>query len=418
MAYLPQEEEDQNPGQSVATGGSAVVPPTTGGGSGSQLGGGGSVAPMAGSTQKGTGFVNTQDYIKANEGQKFGAQVAGDVGNVAQGAVDSLGGVQQSFNDNANKGLVRPDDNILKNIAAGKARSVVNNPGQLKKYNEMAGATYKGPGELSEMEGFGDLSQKYGKARSYLNNTATEPGRQTLLGDMYAVPNYTGGMRGLDQMILQADPNSRDQLQTIRDRYADIDDDIIVASQAAQGVAEGKRAEAERIKRRVANATNSAKGSLTTTLKRNLARTNKDRDAEYATKLAAAIEDAQKNTPNALYTPEQITAAVTAASKKGKGYTSVSQAASDDDVAQYNALSTLMGNPGDTISRRGGNEVYTLGDWISRLPALDNGGQMSAPTKGPGGYVEQTRRKTENSAVGEAVKKISPTAKVKKKLGF
>lgn len=402
MAIIPQQEDENNNsgGQSSgATGGSQTVPQTGGGASG--VVGSQGASSQGGSTQKGTGFVNTQDYVKANQGQNFGSQVAGDVGNVAKDAVSSLGNVQNTFKQQADANTVKRDEGIFNQLRGGRAADIVGNADNLKRYNTMANARYGGPKELSQVEGFGDLAQKYGKARSYLDNTATDQGRYALLGDLYNRPNYTSGMRNLDQTILQADPNSRNQLQGLRDKYSGIDDDIDVASQEAQRLAQQKQAESSQLRDQLRSATSQQWSGLNDQLTSAMQRENAARDKGYQQELNSRIQNAQRNLAGR-YNPDMIADAIRNSASQGAQIKDISQVAGAGQVAQYNALAQLMGLD-NRISEQKANPYFNIGNWWEALPNATQGGSMRRGGASSGGYAEQTRRRLENSAAGKAV---------------
>lgn len=370
MPSLPNQNDDDE--QIGATGGSQTVPQTGGGGSGlvgTQAGGG---SPSVAGKQKGTGFVNTQDYVKANQGQNFGSRVAGDVSGVAQGAVDSLGQVQKTFNNQADAGTVQRSDNVLSKIKSGNAASVVGNKNLLNSYQTMQNAQYRGPNELSQVDGFGSLAQKYGQARSYLDNTATDQGRKALLGDLYRRPNYTGGMKSLDQTILQADPNSRSQLQDVRERYAGIDDDIGQASQQAQSLAQDRAAQAKALRQLVDKTTSGQFSDLRSALESQIDIENRSRKGAFENLLGWEISRAQNDS---VFTPDIVEAAVRKASSRGQDVKSFGEVARDDQIAQYNALAQLLGQQDRSISKQKSGPSYTFGDWRKYLP---NGGVVEA----------------------------------------
>jgi hypothetical protein len=280
----------------------------------------------------------------------------------------------------------------------------------------MANAQYTGPNALSETEGYGNLAQKYGKAKSYLDNTATDQGRYALLGDLYKKPNYSGGMKTLDQTILQADPNSRNQLQGIRDKYAGIENDVSTAGQNAQKLVQDRIAASNQLRAETANIANSQWGSLQNKLENQVGASNASRQAAYGRYLADQINSEQAKSE--AFSNDEIADAVRKASTQGANVKNAAQVANDQQIAQYNALAQLLGR-NDRLSSQDSESVYNIAsDWTKYLPdggSVSGGGQARTGTASSGGYAEQQRRKAEDSAIGKAVNNINP---IKKKRYF
>jgi hypothetical protein len=408
MPYLP-EDENQEQSQAGASGGSQVVP-TTGGGGGQTAG---TAAPQAGAapgaTNKGTGFVNLDKYVKANANQNFGGQVVQGVDNSANDARSSLSNVQNNFQTAANAGTVAKDNNVLNQIKSGQAANVVKNQNSLASYNNMANAAYTGPRELSTQDGFLDLAKKYGTAQSNLNNTQTSSGRYALLSDMYGRPQYSHGEKRLDQAILQADPNSRQQFESLRQKYAGIENDIDTASQSASADAIRRAQEMDALRKQTQGLTKSQWDSLNSQLNTRMAGQNAQRNQAYQNMLATEIAKAQQGS---IFTPDAIAKAVTSASKKGKDLTNISQVASKEDIAKYNALAKLMGVEGGALTKENADPLYTLGNWRKYLPEkIESKGTLRS---GDGKNQTPIGKADDLDVVGNKVDKIVTGGQVKK----
>jgi hypothetical protein len=217
----------QGNAQAGATG--AGQGPTSGGGaangSGSQSLG--QYKPQNYSQQnQGTGFVNLQSYLNANNPSQLQGAVANNINSQNQQTQGNLLGQQSTFqqglqanqaNTMANQGLVQ---NVLANPTgystatgantAGVGQSGVNAPTataggaapnltQGTQFSNLINGQYQGP------TGLANASQLQGQGAAAAQtavNMGSAGGRTSILQQLMANPNYSQGMAGLDTALL------------------------------------------------------------------------------------------------------------------------------------------------------------------------------------------------------------------------
>ena len=144
-------------------------------------------------SQKSSGqYTNIQSYLDANRPQSdaMGQKIANDVTGKAQSAESKIGqfGSQQFKAD-----AYDPTD------ALNRAESLnEQEKAQYKNVKQTGG--YTGPSTIDQAQGYQDTQKDSQKAIQDVNNTKTEQGRQALLKQTYARPQYSAGENKLDQV--------------------------------------------------------------------------------------------------------------------------------------------------------------------------------------------------------------------------
>src|SRR5271165_907944 len=198
---------------------------TTGGGtSGAQAGS--QYKPQAYSQQtQGTGFVNLQQYLNANNPSQLQGAVASNLNQQNQNTLGTLQGSQQQFqqglqanqaNTMANQGLVQ---NVLNNPTGYSAATGANpqvgtpagnapasgagnaapNLAQGSQFTQLIGGQYAGPTALT---GADQLTAQGVAAGQQAQNLQSAAGRTSILQGLMANPNYTQGQAALDTALL------------------------------------------------------------------------------------------------------------------------------------------------------------------------------------------------------------------------
>ncbi len=214
----------QGTAQAGATG-AGQGPSAPSGGQGSQNLG--QYKPQAYSQQnQGTGFVNLQSYLNANNPSQLQGAVAQNINQQNQNTQGQLLGQQSAFqqglqanqaNTMANQGLVQ---NVLANPTgytnangsnvAGVGQSGVNAPTaqanaptpnltQGTQFSNLINGQYQGPTGLANAN---QLSAQGGAAAQTAANMGSAGGRTSILQQLMANPNYTQGDSALDASLL------------------------------------------------------------------------------------------------------------------------------------------------------------------------------------------------------------------------
>lgn len=193
-----------------ATGAGSNAAPTVQGGSGSQT-----AAPQTPSSSG--SFTNLKSYLNANNnGQNFTNQVNSNLNNQGQQLQSNVNSASNAFNQQA-QSVVNPlqtaysaynqnggstsDANAITNYAnasTDNANSVKN----------LENASYTGPKSLNDLSGANNGAALQGNINNYstlANSTTTEPGRFSLLQNMFGGQGYTQGQQTLDNVFI--DPN-------------------------------------------------------------------------------------------------------------------------------------------------------------------------------------------------------------------
>jgi hypothetical protein len=212
VAYLMQSEKDkEDQGQTGPTqlsGGTSVI---SGGGS-SGVKGVSNAQPKPSSS----GFVNLDKYLSANSGQtaQMADRVSSKVSDQARSGIEAVGNSVSQFKTMA----TGPAD------TSGLASQVRNDPTKVNRdeFNTARTATYQGPKSVADVSGFADARQSVSRAEKMANSWQTAGGRSDLLQNSFGGEKYTGGMRGLDQALLQADDAAVQKGIATTSKYGDL----------------------------------------------------------------------------------------------------------------------------------------------------------------------------------------------------
>jgi hypothetical protein len=416
MPLLPNQEDEQNPGG--ATGGSQTVPQTGGGTSG--VAGSSSAGGSGSQTAKGTGFVNVDRYTKANAGQNFGGQVKSTLDTQGQGVQSSLSGLDSGFRQAVDQGSTARNAGVLKNISSGNAAQVVGNKDQLQSYQDMRNASYNGPREFSQQEGYTDFLKKYNQTQQNLQNTSSDEGRYALLNDLYNRPTYNRGERRLDQAILQTDPNARAGFADLRDKYSGLQGQLDSTTLNAQNLVTQRAADMAALQKEALVTAQQADKSLRSGLATGLKTANTGRKAEYDRAYQDRLNEilAGRTTDGAQR--DKIKSDLSDVLQYG-GNLSLAQYANPDQIAQYNALAQLLGTGEELRADKAGKAVNKKGEYkpkvyeskgtLTTRDGKTNGGPVTQADK-----LDKTGRKADQILTGGKVQKQKD--KINKTMGW
>jgi hypothetical protein len=236
------QQQSSAPSQTPGAGQQGTVAGQTGGGGAGGQGGvssgapGSQYKPQAYSQQtQGTGFVNLQQYLNANNPSQLQNAVVSNLGSQNQSALGGVQAAQQQFqqglqanqaNTMANQGLVQ---NVLNNptayssatganpqagIPAGNAPAGTTptspNLAQGSQFSQLIGGQYAGP---TGLVGADQLTAQGTSAAQQAANLQSASGRTSILQGLMANPNYTQGQAALDSALLgQGNQSSLNQV--------------------------------------------------------------------------------------------------------------------------------------------------------------------------------------------------------------
>lgn len=161
-------------------------------------------------------WTNLDTYLQSNAGQGFGEKVAGKVGADVDQASGQIDTAAQEFKGRSDAGTTRADESLMASVYEDPT-AVANDPGKLEAFKKQRDATYAGPSNFS------DTSDLYGKTWGAVDSASqkakgsnTEGGRYALLDNYFGRADYSQGQKGLDNLIVANDPNSRQAFENVR----------------------------------------------------------------------------------------------------------------------------------------------------------------------------------------------------------
>jgi len=261
MAYYNQEEDENlNPDQQQA-GGVQTAPQAAmaqPGAPGAAAGGG-----AGAKTPDNPGnFVGIKSYLDANKNQasKLGDQASGVINQSAQGARDSVSGLQNTFTQAAGS-PVAYDPSINQKIGQGAEKLSEQEKQQAKnQYN----AQYSGPMDLMDQNLSGQYTEaqkKLNAAKTNVESSGTEQGRKNLITQVNDKPR-TAGVTNFDNILLQSG-SGRDKLAQASQANKDVTGDVLgqANTQAAQ-LAQANKAAADKARTETQNAVSGAQSEF------------------------------------------------------------------------------------------------------------------------------------------------------------
>lgn len=229
MAFLPQsqQERDAQEEKDKQAGGSQTQEQTLSTGSGFAAGTGASGQSGAGSGQGRSGFVNLQDYLKANEGENA-TKMAGDVsGNIAQSVNDYKATADKAVTDisaKADGATIRSDVGLIdkaKNNLSGVITSDADRASM-----EAGRQKYTGPTAQQATDDYAAaVTPAKTKAKGKISATNDFAGTGALLRDTYTQPErtYTKGENSLDNFIVGASAPGKQMIENTKNLYSGLD---------------------------------------------------------------------------------------------------------------------------------------------------------------------------------------------------
>lgn len=149
---------------------------------------------------QGSGFTNLNRVVQANQQNRLGNTVQQGFNNVAADTSNNIQKGRQDFQQqtaNAMQPYQGGSEFINQTIA--NPTDINSNSGTLNRFRQIASGQYAGPQNLSNQQA---LSGNVQNVQSLANMTNNPGGREALLQTFIQNPNYSGGQRQLDSLLL------------------------------------------------------------------------------------------------------------------------------------------------------------------------------------------------------------------------
>lgn len=293
--------------------------------------------------QKGSGrWTNLENYLSQNSGEALSSDITNRVGGQFDQAANKLNQTKTDFSNAVGSSRVDVDQSTLEQVRQ--------NPLSVDKdkFFKMKNANYQGPMGLTESSSFQDFNKDFNKGKSWNEALQNEAGRGTLLNEFYGRPNYSSGQNKLDQLIIQNNPSAKSQFATLKPRWSEIESALETSKMESASQAAGAKVATDEAKSSAEAALDESKSNLRNKLeeKINQYRTEGSTQRSHVfddlsddvlsdasletTGLASGANLYDLNLRDYLgqYDPERAT---------------MNNVASQDDLAQHNALKELMG---------------------------------------------------------------------------
>lgn len=287
FAFDPLEEQKKQEEQQAG----GAAPAMTGGGQ--SFSGGGAGQPQVDDKQQkgaggqGSGFVNLDKYMGANQASGFGNQFAGKV----QGEIDAG---KKALNDGANQFTGASNAGAVKwNDVQGEVGSLVDsakdgvNDDEVKRFQGLSNASYQGPESFLGTD-FGKQAQSgVQKAAQTSKATQSEGGRFALLDQYYGRPKYSGGEKTLDNLLVSNSKGFGARAQNMGNQAKDLTAQGMQAEQNMNNLATTNRAATNETRTNTAKAVGDAMTGAQGQANQAVIDANAARDAKFK-----AVQDA------------------------------------------------------------------------------------------------------------------------------
>lgn len=210
--YFSQDEEQAQGGAPVAGGNQLSQESQVVTGAGQKAGG---------PTSSGQ-FTNLQNYLNANAPLKFGEQVAGRVGGLVDEAESAQGAAKTGFQGKVDQNTVKENTDLTNRISSDPESLAADEAARADLFKQRD-ARYQGPRDLTDdAEDYQGAESATNKAFSTADQTKSEEGRKAYLADEFGTKagrfDYSGGMRNLDNLLIQNDPSAQQAFQGVNQR--------------------------------------------------------------------------------------------------------------------------------------------------------------------------------------------------------
>lgn len=353
----------------------------------------GSSAPSAGNNnnnqsgpvgpqQRGTGYVNVQKLIQANQGNQLGSAVSQGIQNQGQNTQNNLNQQEQQFSQGTQASAANTDANSAL-IQQGLSNPTSLTPQQQQQFQALMSGQYSGPTALNNA---GQLQAQAQNAAQLSQNLNTSGGREQVLQQMIGGPGYTSGQASLDQLLLGQAANNP-QLAQARQSTAALNNQVNNAVNAAQAIGQEQGNESQQFGQNVQNMFGQNVNKINEGLQTQAAQSQANRNASYQQMLQDAatgnLTQAEANLLG-LTGGEQVTSDILGDIGAGKYTTENAQQATAQNIANQQQYATI-----DALRQLAGNNAPQAAQQTLQQYANQDA-QAGTWAKGPLGTTDTT----------------------------
>lgn len=193
---------------------------------------------------KGSGqFADLSNYLRINQPQNFGTQLAGKVGSDIQNEGNAIDQTGQEFKSRADQATVQANPDLVARATGDQAADFAADKANVDAFQKQMKASYAGPTSFSDASDlFNTATGAAQTATQKADAGQSESGRFALLNDYFGNPTYTQGQKSLDNLLVQNDPNAQqafDQMKQNAQGVADKEKTVESSSNAYGSAARG-----------------------------------------------------------------------------------------------------------------------------------------------------------------------------------
>lgn len=305
--------------------------------------------------QQGSGFVNLSQFLNANQGNKLGSTLSGDISNAAQNNKQGLGTANQAFSNDLQSNTLNTSNNQQ------QATNIINeasnlNPnqglsaGDTSAFERLSAGGYNGPTGLAnatQLQNQAKQVQQYGQA------VGNQYGRLGLLSNLIGKGNnnYTQGDATLDNMLLGNSSGLQQAQRQTRGLVNNVNNAVNTAGQQAQNVAQQNK----QFGQNVLGQANTAYQNYGSNLNQRAQQEQADQALAYQTDVNALnnrqiIGGITPGTATYGVNPLQYLSQI------DPSQITAQTIANDSDVARLNALSNLAQTPNNIANQISANQ--------------------------------------------------------------
>lgn len=241
MAFLPQNEQNQNAPQGQTTNNPAQAPPVSGGSAGAATGGP-KGASQGTPTQFGSSASKLGDYLSANapQIQNQANSVTQNLNNQFQQTNTDITNAANQFNQSVQGGYAAPDQNIV-NQASSNPTQFAADPNNVKAFQAQYNNQYNGPQNFEGTNAYGNIQGEVNQAVQNAGLLNSQAGLQQYFAS--GAKNPTQASSTLDALLLRGNPGAQQQIQQAAGQFGGLTDAFNNATTAAdKGVSAAQKA--------------------------------------------------------------------------------------------------------------------------------------------------------------------------------
>lgn len=352
-------------------------------------------APAAGQKKMPGRFADLGEYLRVNQGQNFGGQVAGKIGQDINQGQQSLLGAQEQFKQRADANTVKDTNNLIGQVATNPEGIDVN------EYAKLRDAQYKGPAALSDTQDlYNQVQGAAGSAVGKANASKTEGGRFALLDSYYGKPSYSQGQKSLDNLLVQNDKNSQQAFDQMRSNANQLQQNVNNAGVELGNYGAQARGQTEAVANQAKNAVTGELGNTKNQINQNYQDVLANQGNQYnllnqalQSRDISGLSDEQKNLLN--FGDLDAYYGVDPSQYLSKGQVTETGAMTPEQLTRYRALEKLAGSQDVYSGQQAGGLGPLLGfdsDVFKNLVGGQKAAYEQALTKGSSSVSGDTDR--------------------------